>query len=304
MQKELIDSKLKQEFNNLDFDIKAEAFFVNFIKDFNVQFSFNNYFERGYGKEINDIKTNKYGIGNTHYASLTKLGFYDVFPENIFHIQNNTASSVEMVHQYKVRKKEEVLARNFFQPLENELFQYLLENEQQEAEIIGNLGGDEFLKLLHKIWNIDPNLPPEIMAKVLKFIPFIHKISGNIEAITYLLKHIFNENITLKVTPLYIKDNHNNYNELKLGDNFALKASDITFLKKYIFTFNNIKKLNSITDYFENGKIYKIIALFLKFTLPFESDFEIKFTISQKKQLFVLDDKPYTGRMNISTRLA
>jgi len=302
--KELIDSDLKDELNGLDFDIKAETFFINFLKDYNIHYKFQDFFERGYSKDIKDIKTSNGAVSKIHYAYLTKLGFYDIFPEIIFHTSNHAGYTQEMVDHYKERKKQEAAAKDFFQPLENELFNYLLDTEKQETDITSALGDREFLVLLNKIWDIDQNLPYDMMSKVFKFIPFIHKISGNIEAIAYMLEHIFNEKISITETPVYINDISNISDELRLGDNFALKASNITYLKKYIFTINNIKKLNSITEYFDNGKINKIIALFLNFTIPFENDFEINFTISPSKQEFVLDDKPYTGRMNISTKLA
>lgn len=304
MQKKLIDSDLKGELNSLDFDIKAEAFFINFLEDYTIHYKFKDYFERGYSKDIKDIKTSNGSISKTHYAYLTRLGFYDIFPEVLFHTSNNAGYTQEMVEHYKERKKEEAYAKDFFQPLENELFTYLLDTEKQESEITSALGDREFLVLLRNIWDIDGSLPYSIMAKVYKFIPFIHKISGDINAITYMLEHIFDDKITLTETPLYIEDRLTENQELRLGDNFALKASNITYLKKYIFTFNNIKKLNHIIDYFDNGKIHKIISLFLNYTIPFENDFEIQFTIAPSKQAFVLDSKPYTGRMNISTKLA
>jgi len=302
--KELIDSDLKDELDSLDFDIKAETFFINFLKDYNIHYKFQDFFERGYNKDIKDIKASNGAMSKTHFAYLTKLGFYDIFPENIFHTSNHAGYTQEMVDHYKERKKEEAAAKDFFQPLENELFNYLLDTEKQETDITSALGDREFLILLNKLWDIDQSLPYDMMAKVFKFIPFIHKISGNIKAIAYMLEHIFNEKITITETPVFINDTSNINDELRLGDNFALKASNITYLKKYIFTINNIKKLNSITEYFDNGKINKIIALFLNFTIPFENDFEINFTIAPSKQVFILDDKPYTGRMNISTKLA
>ncbi len=304
MQKNLIDSDLKKELESLDFDIRAEAFFVNFLKDYNIHYKFQDFFERGYSKDIKDIKASNGAISKTHYAYLTKLGFYDIFPEIIFHTSNNANYTQEMVNHYKERKKQEVFAKDFFQPLENELFSYSLDTEKQETDITSALGDREFLILLNRIWNIDQSLPYDMMAKVFKFIPFIHKISGNIEAIRYMLENIFNENISITETPVHINDTSLEDNELRLGDNFALKSSNITYLKKYTFTINNIKKLNSITEYFNNGKINKIISLFLNFTIPFENDFEITFTIPPSKQMFVLDDKPYTGRINISTKLA
>jgi len=303
-QKKILDSELKEELNHLDFDIKAETFFTNFLEDYNIHFKFQDFFERGYSRDIKDIKKNDGVVSKTHYAYLTKMGFYDIFPEIIFHNSNSAVYTQEMVNNYKERKKQEAYAKDFFQPLENELFQYLLDVEKQEKEITSDLGEREFLVLLHKIWDIDKTLPYETMAKVFKFIPFIHKISGNIGAIVYILEHIFNEKILVSEASVYIDDDKAENEELRLGDNFALKASNITYLKKYIFTIDNIKRLNNITDYFDGGKMNKIIRLFLNYTIPFENDFEINFTIAPSKQTFILNDKPYTGRMNISTKLA
>ena len=306
MKKKLIDSNLKEVLNNIDFDIKAETFFSNFLDDYKIHFYFQDFFERGFSNDIKEIKTDKETASKTHYAYLSRLSFYDIFPEIIFH--NNATNSFnvkEMIGSYKERKKEELFAKKFFQPLENELFNCFLDVEEQENEIISALGEREFLVLLNKIWDIDQSLPFEIMSKVFKFIPFIHKISGDIKSITYILEYIFNIKITVVEKPVLIEDkNTQEKKELFLGNNFALKASNTTYLKKYIFTFNNIKNLKHINEYFSDGKIYKIACLFLKYTIPLENEFEIDFTIPLSKREFILNDNPYTGRMNISTTLA
>ena len=303
MNERLIDSELKVLLNTLDFDIKAESFFSYFKDDKELYFKFYNFFDRSYSNDIFDIKEPIDTDGKLQYAFLSRLGMYNIFPEAFFHNQKRKLGSENMVSEYKERKKQEKQARKFFEPLEDELFNYFLEIEKQEKEILKDLGEKEFLFMLQDIWDIDKGLPAKEMAKVIKFLPFMHKVSGDLDAITYMLEYIFNNKISVTVEPVLIEVDSNENEDLLLGNSFALTPLKTTFLKKYIFTLEEIEDLDNIHEYFNDGKMNKILSLALNYTLPFESDHEIRFTIHQNKRVFVLDDKPYSGRIGISTTL-
>jgi hypothetical protein len=306
MNKRLIDSELKEMLKALNFDIKAESFF-SYFSDSNatIQYEFQDFFTRGYSNDIVDIKVAEDDNSNVHYAFLSRLNFYDIFPEIFFHNNEGSPGVKNMVSNYKKRKKEEKYARKFFQPIENELFNFSLDVEKHEQEVISSLGEREFLMILNKIWDIDRSLPYKEMVKVIKFLPFMHKISGDVEAITYILEHVFNITIEVTEEPIIIENKLNNHKtELLLGNTFALEAPKTTYLKKYIFTLVDVKDITNIHEYFSDGKVNKILSLFLNYTMPLESEFEIRFLIPKEEQLFVLDDQPHTGRINISTTLA
>ncbi len=304
MNKRLIDSELKGLLKSLNFDVKAESFFSYFSNGEKIQYKFQNFFHRGYSNDVIDIKIAEDDNLKVHYAYLSRLNFYDIFPEIFFHNQVGSAGFKNMVANYKRRKEEEKQARKFFQPIENELFNISLDVEKHEQDVISTLGEEEFLLILNKIWDIDRSLPVEEMAKVIKFLPFMHKISGDVNAITYILEHVFNIKINVTEEPVILKsDVYKEKTDLLLGNSFALEAPKTTFLKKYIFTLIDVRNLNNIQEYFSEGKVNKILSLFLNYTMPFESEFEIRFSIPEEEELFVLDDEPHTGRIGISTTL-
>jgi len=304
MEERLVDSELKDLLRGLDFDIRAESFFAHISDDSEVFYKFQNFFDRNYSRDIIDIKEPLDNDSGVYYAFLSRLGLYDIFPEIFFHDQRNRQGASNMASDYKKRKKEEKLARIFFEPIENELFQFFLDTEKHENEIISALGDREFLGILNKIWDIDDSLPYRELSKVIKFLPFTHKISGDISAITYILEHIFNNKIEVTEEPVILDTDVMDETDLFLGNNFALKAPKTTYLKKYIFTLIEIKDIENIREYFNTGKINKVLSLFLESTMSYDSEYEIRFSIMPEKQEFVLDSKPYTGRINISTTLA
>ncbi len=304
MRKKSISQQLKKEVLDLGFDIKAETFAAYLKDETPLSFAFSDYFKRRFSHDITDISEIETSYKKLQ-VHLSRRSFYDIFPERFFHSTYSSTPYVEtMVDDYKNRKIEEQHARAFFEPLEEEFFLHKVAAEEEENCIFKSLGSPELVNFLTNLWNIDPKFPKVMATKILKTIPFMYKIAGDLPLLTRILETIIQEDI--KVTKDFatidtngIKDN----TPLQLGVNLATASSGKTFLPKYTFTIDQVKQPEEIAHYLPQGSIAAVVHFFLKHTLPFECDFEVNFTLAKKKQEFVMSEAVYAGRLGISSTI-
>ena len=95
----------------------------------------------------------------------------------------------------------------------------------------------------------------------------------------------------------------NDGSPMQLGVNLATEASTKTFLPKYIFTLDKVRDPGHIEKYLPKGSVISVATFFLEHTLPFECNFELNFTVVDKKQEFVMSDAVYAGRLGISATI-
>ncbi|QXP52967.1 hypothetical protein [Cellulophaga sp. HaHa_2_1] len=295
--------EIRDHFDGLDFDIKAETFAAG-IKEFSdVSYSYSDYFKRRYSPDVSGIREDDVYKENI-VVHLSRRGFYNIFPERFFHKTVGSTGFVnDMVNAYKNRKVEQEKAQKFFNPLEEEFFLHRVEVEREEDRIFESLGNSELVYFLSDLWEINSNIPHVMAGKILKAIPFMHKIAGNLTLIQQVLETIIEENLTITKTYTTIPNTHEHNDTLQLGVNLATATTGASYLPKYTFTINNIKNPEKIHDYLPKGQISLVMQYFLDHTMPFESDFEIDFTLPQKKQNFTLSDAIFAGRLGISSTI-
>lgn len=296
------DPSIQQQVFDLDFDLKAETFTAHLLEsDVALDINLSDYFKRRFSKDITRIGEDK--DGGKLEVHLSRRSFYNIFPESFFHASYSSTPFMEtMVTDYKNRKLEEAQVRKFFKPLETEFFLQRVAIENDEDKILQSLGSSNLVDLLTDLWNIDIDIPQKMAAKILKMMPLMYKIVGNIPLLLRILENIIEEKVSMKqgfVSIGYQPDDA----PWQLGVNMATAGPPLTFLPKYTFTIRAIERPEAIEDYLPNGKIIAVAAFFLEHTLPFESDFEIDFTMPDPKTKFVLSETVYEGRLGISATI-
>lgn len=303
MKENSLEPSIEQQVFNLDFDLKAETFTAHLLED-NVALDINlsDYFKRRFSKDITQIGEDKED-GEKLELHLSRRSFYNIFPERFFHTSYSSTPFVEtMLADYKNRKLEEELARKFFKPLEAEFFMQRVAIEKDEDKTFQSLGSPDLVEFLADLWNIDADIPKKMAAKILKTMPFMYKIAGNLPLLQRILQNIIEEKVAVEQGFVSI-DYPSEDAPWQLGVNMATAGQPKTFLPKYTFTIKDIERPEAIEDYLPNGRITSVVKFFLEHTLPFESDFEINFTVAEPKTKFVLSEKVYEGRLGISATI-
>ena len=298
----LSPDKIRQELFDLDFDLKAETFISYLNEETELDIVLSDFFKRRFSKDITSIQESL-DKKNTLEVKLSRRSFYNIFPERFFHRTYSSTPYVEtMVTDYNGRKIEEENARKFFSPLETEFFLQRVAIESAEDLTFKSLGSPELVDFLLNLWQIDSRIPGSIAAKILKTMPFMYKIAGNLPLLKIVLENIIEEQLIIEKDYATIAAK-TKQEPWQLGINMATEGKPVTFLPKYIFIINNIRRPDKIVDYMPNGKINTLIQFFLEHTLPYEADFEIKFTLAEKKRKFVISEDVYSGRLGVSATI-
>ncbi len=301
--KQAANKTIREEVFELDFDLKAETF-VSYLDDCqtSIDIRLDDFFKRRFSKDITEIKESLQKEGMLD-VNLSRRSFYNIFPERFFHSTYASTSFVPtMVADYNSRVVEEEHARKFFKPLETEFFLQRVAVEKQEDHTFKSMGGPELVHFLMDLWNIDRNIPKRMAAKILKTMPFIYKIAGDLPLLKVILENIIEEQLTITHDFASLSANTSD-DPWQLGVNMATAGGGKTFLPKYVFTIANIRKPEEIQEYLPGGKIESVVRFFLEHTLPVECDFEINFTVTKPKRAFVMSEAVYAGRLGISATI-
>lgn len=294
---------IKRQVFNLGFDLKAETLTAHLLDDkVALDINLSDYFKRRFSKDITQIREDSQD-GVKLEVHLSRRSFYNIFPERFFHTSFSSTPFVEtMVADYKNRKLEEEQVRKFFKPLEVEFFLHRVAIEKEEDETFQSLGNPDLVAFLTDLWHLDADIPVKMAAKILKTIPFMYKIAGNLPLLQRILANIIEEQIEIEQGFVSIAFQTEDA-PWQLGVNMATASQPQTFLPKYTFTIKDIGRPEAIEDYLPNGRIIAVVKFFLEHTLAFESDFEINFTVAEPKTKFILSEKAYSCRLGISATI-
>ncbi|MBW1296745.1 hypothetical protein [Aquimarina litoralis] len=302
---QLVYEELISTYQNL----KAEVFVAEILEKSSLDLTdidiFNNStFSRSYRRDVIDIKLDTYSRDKDKLQlHLSRNGLYDTLPEGFFHEPVKAKSDISFTELHQKQKKEEKDARAFFSPLENEFFTQRINIEKNERELI-----NEFANLrtdfLLKFWNIDPNIPKDYSIKLLQLLPYVHKISGEIELTALSLEKIIDEKVTITKKHRRLEDPNNETkaqkNQLGVDLVLALNETVISY-PLWEITIGPVSQKN-IDKYIIGGATKKFISIFCDYFIPMEIDTTINVTYSNKEETFTLD-QTNSPRMGLTTMI-
>ncbi|WP_378175722.1 hypothetical protein [Aquimarina sp. SS2-1] len=287
-------------------NLKAEIFVTEILENSDLDLTdidiFNqSTFSRSYRRDVIDFKVDSYSRNTDKLQfNLARNGLYDTLPEGLFHEPVKAKSSISFTELHQKQKKQEKEARTFFAPLENEFFAQKVNIEKNERKLI-----NEFTNLktdfLLKFWNLDPEIPSEYSIKLLQLLPYVHKISGEIELTALSLEKIINEKVTINKKYHTINENINNRsNQQQLGVDLVLELKEtVISYPCWEITIGPVTEKN-IDKYIVSGATKKFITIFCDYFIPMEIDTKINVTYETKEETFVLHETN-SPRMGLTT---
>lgn len=305
--------ELKNKINAIPFDLKAEVLLAALLENFKADGSdfivnFEGQFRRPYSKDVLDCEVIDYDYDATQFLkiNLSRDGIYDALPEGIFHYPKTerlNQSVDDMTKEYRLQRKEEDDARQFFLPFENEFFLSGLMRENAEKEYLLKLNKGETLDFFYEFWDLDKNLPEVLVSKFIRILPFAYKIVGKLDKTAYCLNYLLQEEVVIE--ELGYKDQSNSgqtvtLNDCRLGLDMISGKSYMDYSLNLEFKIGPLKN-TSFQDYIHEGGIKKFISLFYEYFLPMEID--VKTTILLPSELELFDFAKQEPVLGITTRI-
>ncbi|KAA2243718.1 hypothetical protein F0L74_14665 [Chitinophaga agrisoli] len=201
-QKAAVLEEVIEHIHRLHEDVRAEVvvgeLLDNQVQQESVTVQMKNVFTRAFARDILGARLDDSQPYHPFIAlQLSRDGLYDRLPEGLFHdFSSQRRGSVnEMVANYKKQQQQQQHARKFFQPLEHEFFLQRVFLEQREKHLLFDAFGKDADLLFRSFWGISPNLPQAATNRLVRLLPYMHRIAGNIPLVTLCLQVILEENV-------------------------------------------------------------------------------------------------------------
>ncbi|WP_339702515.1 hypothetical protein [uncultured Marixanthomonas sp.] len=302
---ESVLNELKSVFEDIKAEVVVSEILENSAADFS-DFTVHNSstFKRPYRRDIIDYKQSLTNSNNyTLNFNLSRNGIYDSLPEGVFHNPSDPKlKSLSYQKKREKQKQEEKEARFFFQPIENEVFNQYVGIEKEERALIDRFS-DIKNNFLLKFWQVDKSLPQNFLLKLIKLLPYSHKISGNLKLTALCLEKIIDEKVTLKkVNAPYQEPKKEEKEKNSLGVDLVLGVDESTILCPEVNAKIGPVNKNNIKNFIEGSPTMRFIQVFYDYFIPMEMEVKTKIDFERSTEGFVLHENE-PALMGLTTTL-
>ncbi|CAL1517092.1 hypothetical protein [Chitinophaga sp. MM2321] len=204
-QKAAVLEEVLDHVNALPYDVRAEVvvgeLLDNHVREEEIVVVMENVFTRSFNKDILHAKLDDSQPYQPYIAlSLSRDGIYDRLPEGLFHEfsqQQQQYGTADMVARYKKQQQQQQQARRFFQPLENEFFLQRVFLEQREKHLLFDVFGKDADQLFHVFWELPDGLPGAAANRLVKLLPYMHRIAGNMTLVKLCLQLVLEQEVEI-----------------------------------------------------------------------------------------------------------
>lgn len=291
-------SNLATHITSLKNDIRAEVIINNLLKNGDIDESQyvifkQGQFARAFRYDVLDSGIVDYDLDANQILNivLSRDSFYDMLPENLTHAARNDAPEKDvdgMIKEYRIQKKQEKAARLFFQPFENDIFGHGVQIEGFEQDFLSDLNGFLVPEMFYDFWGISKDLPPLLVSKFIRILPYAYKIVGNIDLACEILSSLIEEKVSTN-TRDYQKyrdeDQSILLGEARLGLELITGNSYDDYSSHFNLQIGPLEN-SGFSEYIHEGAMKKFTDLFYEYFFPIEVEIETTILLPEAKENF------------------
>ena len=299
--------ELVEDVKNISYDIRAEIVANELINNGGIvseelMISNLGQFSRAYRNDIigANIQDDNYDKREYLNIELSRDSLYDVLPEGFIHslTENSTDKSVsQMIREHKHQKKQELEARKFFAPFENEIFHYRTKIENIERDFLYKLNGNKPLDFFYDFWGLSRNYPSVLVSKFIQLLPYAYQIVGDIDLSCRCLSTIIEEKVSYTITTF--KEYNDESEQIYLGEN-RLGVDFICGNNYMDYSMNLIIQIGPLINktfesYIHHGKVKQFIDCFYEHFFPMEVEVKTVLLMNRETEEFNFSKQPVLG---------
>ena len=285
---------LSADVKNFIADLRAEVVAAELIergvKQDEITFNTKGIKRRPFSRDIFDVKLPN--DDDDHYKFLlNREGIYDSLPEAIFHQPLNSKplkSKEEILDEIKIQRQEEIEARKFFFPLENEFNQLRLLLEITERKSNDNFSGSSVIQLFYKLFGTVSYFNNAQIAVLLSLLPNIYDLKGELKILSKYYSLLLGDEIIISMKNEFrIQECAKHNDEFILGVS-SLTSHTLTYSEQIISIKIVVKNSKRIALYLNDGVCLKILNFLNDYFMPFEFDIKIELMLNELNRQSIL----------------
>jgi hypothetical protein len=306
-----IISRIRQLQPDLKVEFILSELFEEGVKSSEVIINPQGAFTRRYTRDLISVEETEImgSIGKFYHLKISRNSIYDALPEGLFHqpkLRKVNKTVKEVAEEIKYQRETEKNVRQFFLPIEQELYSLrtFIESEERKA-IINNTTASES-RVFIEFWDLPQNLEDQQLCNLLYLLPFCHLIVGNFELSKLCFESILNTEVEMRLAkPLkhsVTQQKKVKLNSVNLGSDFILGETyteTIPALEVQI----KIKEIAELSDYLNEGKKQELLHFLFNYFLPIDHDVVTSIEIEENEMTFITSELDHEGRLGYTTYL-
>ena len=132
------------------------------------------------------------------------------------------------------------------------------------------------------------DFPPILISKMIKILPYTHKIVGNIELSVQILSSILKEKVEIQrkgFFKYYDEEQAITLGDCHLGIDFITGHSYDDYLENYQLLIGPLQN-SHFQEYLHEGKLKQFVELFCEYFFPLEMEIELQILLQENQELF------------------
>lgn len=287
---------LSEEVKNFIADLRAEVVAAEIIehgiKQDDITFNFKGIKRRPYSRDIANIKLPTDDNENYKFI-VNRESIYDSLPEAIFHQPLNSKpfkSKAEILDEIKIQREEEIEARKFFYPIENEFGQIRLLLELSERKSNDNFSGSAVIQLFYKLFGTVSYFNNSQIAILLSLLPNIYELKGEFNILSKYYTLLLGDEFRIELkcekrihkVPIIDK-------EMVLGVS-SLTSDHLVYFEQVVYLNIKVKEPSRIALYLNDGPCLKTLNFLNDYLMPFEFEKKIELILNENNRKAILGD--------------
>ncbi|QMW04483.1 hypothetical protein [Spirosoma foliorum] len=267
-------------------------------------------FKRTFGRDI--VRTNwveaQHKSQRWLQIDLNRTGLYDLLPEGVFHqpTSNDASASKEAVlREISVQREREQAARRFFLPIEQEFFRQRVRIEQEQQTFLSDTNPVQSDDPLAWFWNLPHFLTPTQTKRLLYLLPLMHKLAGDVAAMTTCLEQLVEERVSLQLDSpgmALVQANTPALGQWELGNSSVFDGwlnNEDPLLRITV----HIDRSERVVDYMPGHNGIRLIEWLTGYLVPLDTDVQIDLDTSTLNDSFLFTDNNSLSRLDFTTRI-
>ncbi|MVM30405.1 hypothetical protein GO755_10200 [Spirosoma sp. HMF4905] len=301
-----------ERLNHLPTDLRAETVLADMLEN---GISFDDLiinpvgaFKRAAGRDIDRTEwiETQYKSQRWLQIELNRSGLYDLLPEGVFHQPTShdaSASKEAILREMSVQRKREQAARRFFLPIEQEFFRQRVRIEQEQQTFLSDSGPLLADDPLAWFWNLPDFLTPAQTKRLLYLLPLMHKMSGDMAAMTNCFDQLIDERVSLQLDApgmTLVQANTPALGQWELGSNSVFDGwlpNEEPLLRITV----HIDRSERVADYMPGSNGIRLIEWLIGYLVPLDTDVQIDLDTSGLNDAFLFTNEDSLGRLNFTT---
>lgn len=275
---------------------------------------------RPHSKDVQGIEEELSGYDHKEYILIKtyKEGLYDQLPEGLFHTPISYASDraeQEIIEAIKRNRLEEKAARNFFLPYDAALNDAKVKIALYENQLDKRLHSNQLVNIFSSHWEIFRNLTVYQANIFLQFLPLIHRIRDDWDAIEVFFEMMFLVPVKLEirnqVKKLEAEGSVGSIAGTGLGQSVLgvdFTTGDYVVGGEFVEMVITLGPMSAaqVNQFTGKEQQEKVLLMLCDYLLPADADAVIRYDLAKSEQSFLLREKDGVGNnceMGVGTYL-